>query len=508
MIKQDSFRILLLALMLIVGGCSSLRKNAAELLEQKEYGDALNLYEQILKTEPNDAEALSGRTKSRIGLIQKELIEVRFLRLSGQQLRANETLLQILGRVKDWSLYPDGPVAFTQFEEMSYASRAVEKDVEDALEKRRPFRAVADLQRWGSLFPAERTPALGNLKVKTQRLGQEQCVKWRDQNGRQPYFARFLWKSCGLWNQPEMDLPEAPELFSWMEPQLRWFEARPDPALETELVEKLQAAFRDSPWFDVHSSQVALAKVEPKYTFRESRTAVQLVHGYVIAVPYDSKELVETTQWVPDDHTESVRDATGNYRTEVIRKTRMVSRKDLRTITRMRDEVRSIPYAATRIEIEAQLDFDLRFNDAVFEDARKNYTGREDELLVQHTNDSPEVRLRPQSPRIPSAGETFAELTQKLTKEFSGELNTLWRRNFCRAPKSTQWSQVSENVHKCLYGAGDDVPDYAEQWLVRELGVTSAEYKLLTQGVVLKQPVNKTKLRTLSSSSETLNHGP
>jgi hypothetical protein len=128
-IKQDSFRILLLALMMIVGGCSSLRKNAAELLEQKEYGDALNLYEQILKTEPNDAEALSGRTKSRLGLIQKELIEVRFLRLSGQQLRANETLLQILGRVKDWSLYPDGPVAFTQFEEMSYASRAVEKYV-------------------------------------------------------------------------------------------------------------------------------------------------------------------------------------------------------------------------------------------------------------------------------------------------------------------------------------------------------------------------------------------
>lgn len=494
--------------LLLIAGCSTLKKNAAELLEQKEYGDALVIYEKILRDSPHDAEALAGRNRSRLGLIQKELIDVRFLRLSGQQGQANETLLRILQRVKEWGLYPEGAVAFTQFEEMSYASRAVEKGVDEALRRRRPFRAAADLEKWSALFPAERSAALAQWRQRTRELGVEQCAEWRDRAPAAPFFARFLWRSCGLWGQPEMTLPPARELFAWLEPQLRWFGPGPDPALETGLRGKLQAAFRDSPWYDANAGNVALARVEPRYDFRETRTPVELVHAYLVQVPYDSSELVELSRWVPDDRVETVSDASGNTRSEVVRDSRLVSYTEMRTVTRMRDEVRSIPYAALRIEVEGKLDFDLRFDSGLFDDTKKLYSARASETLVQHGNDSPEVRLRPQSPRVPSAGEVFEGLADRLAKELGSELGASWRRKFCRAPKATAWAVVAENVQKCLHGAGGDAPDYAEQWLVRELGVGSAELRALTRGLPSRPAAPPLKIRSLSSASETRDPGP
>lgn len=494
--------------LLLLCGCTSLKKNAAELLDKKEYGDALALYEKVLQESPHDAEALAGRNQSRLGLIQKELIEVRFLRLSGQQGQGNETLLRILKRVKDWGLYPEGPVAFTQFEEMSFASRSVEKDVDEALTKRQPFRAAADLQKWAALFPAERSGVLAGLKNRTQKIGIEKCNEWRDQAGDRPFFARFLWRNCGLWGQPEMTLPPADELFAWMEPQLRWFEARPDPAQETELREKLQAAFRESPWFDNNAGNVALAFVEPRYKFRETRTPVELVHAYLVQVPYDSTELVELSRWVPDDRTESVRAADGTFKTEIVRSSRQVRYKQLQTMTRMRDEVRSIPYEALKIEIEGALDFDVRFQSSLFDDAKKAYAAREDDTLIAHSNDSPDVGLRKQSPRVPSSGEVFNDLAARLTKDFGNELSTLWRRKFCRVPKGTKWVVVAENVQKCLYGSAGETPDYAEQWLARELGVSSTELRGLTKGLPNAPVTKPLKIRSLSSAAETPDPGP
>lgn len=472
--------IFVLAIMGLVG-CSSLRKDAAALLDRQEYGNALEIYEKILATEPTDAEALSGRTKSRVGLIQKELIEVRFLRMSGQQNRANETLKDILDRVKEWGIYPEGPVASTQFEEMTFAARAIEGEVEDALKDQKAFKAASILRKWALLFPAERADVLVRLKEKTQVLGLERCQSWISSYKDQPFFMRFVLRACGLWRQHEDEPPKAPELFAWVEPRFRWAEFPSDPAFETLLKESLQAAFRESPWFEVSSDAVAFAQVEPKYSFSTQRSEVQLVHGYVVPVPYDSLELVEITEWVPDDQTETVRDGLGNVRTEVLRKTRMVSRKEMRTVTRMRDEVQSIPYKATQIEVDGHLAFDLRLQSSVFDEIRKTYSAREEKRLVQHSNSSPEVRLSPSNPQVPVSFQVYSELTQRLSQEFRQELASLWRRQYCRAPKGGAWVKAAEIVHRCLYGAGLEVPDFAEQWLSRELGVSAADLRQLTR---------------------------
>lgn len=470
---------LLCVFVLFLNACSSLRKDAASMLENKEYGEALDLYERLLRENPHDPEATRGRTQARIGLIQKELIEVRMLRLSGQQRSANETLGQVIGKVKSWELYPDGAVAFTQSEEMNYASRAVEVEVNKALQEQRPFRAQFLLQKWGVLFPAERAAALSQISGRTRKMGVELCQGWLSENKSSPFLMRFALKSCAIWQQFDATAPKAKELYAWMEPQFRWLELRADPALETQLRELLQSSFRESPWFEAKAESVALAQIEPRFVFKDERQNVQLTHGYLIQVPYDSTEWVQVTEWVPDDHTTTVTESDGKSRTEVVRGSRAVTRSELQTVTRLRDELRHVPYAATQISVQGSLDFDLRLQASIFDGARKSYSARSDQVLIQHGNNSPQVGLLPSNPKVPVAADIFDVLARKASADFRDELRSLWRREFCRAPREGRWNLVAESVQKCLYGSGGEVPDFAEQWSRRELGLGVVDLRSL-----------------------------
>lgn len=484
-----------------LSGCSSLQRDADHLLENKEYDAALRIYDRILQSQPSDVQALSGRTKARHGVIQQELLEARFLRLSGQQGRANETLMRSVARVKDWNLYPEGAVASTQQEEMNFASRSIEDDIDRSLVNGRPFQAQSLLQNWGALFPSNRVSALVDLRNRTQVSGTKTCQRWAKDGADQPFFTRFLNRACSIWVQLDLENPPAEELFGWLEPRFRWIEGVPqDPGSETQLKEELQASFRRSPFYESSAQSVAFALVEPHFSFEEKRTEVELTHAYLVSVPYPSTEPVNVQKWVSDDSLVTVSDGRGGTRSEVVRASKMVTETQIHTITRYRDEVRSIPYAATQIEVKSQLDFEIRPQSNVFDEIKKSYLVREDVVLVQHSNNSPEVRLTPENPIVPVASEVFHKLAVRGSVDYELELASLWRRKFCQAPKSGGWMRVAERVQKCLHGAGDDVPDFVTRWMDRELGVTWAELKALGGPGTVNTP-------SLQPSAPALNRG-
>lgn len=478
--KLSSFRILVLLILVFAAGCATLRRQASELLDKKEYGEALRLYEEILSSSPNDAEALTGRTKARLGLVQKDLLEVRFLRLGGQQDLANENLLRILTRVQDWNIFPEGAVASTQLEEMTFASRAVEIEARAALEEGQPFRSQILLRKWGKLFPSERMSHFQTLRQDVQKSGIEICKRWTQEGKDLPYFLRFAIKTCAVWHHFDFEPPTAPELFAWLEPKFHWTEGTLDPSLETALKDLLQGAFRESPWYENTSNAVAFVQVDPLYRFREVRRDVQLTHGYLVQVPYNSDELVELHDWVPDDHTVTVTDLNGHARTEVQRGSRMVTKKEMRSITRIREEVRSIQYPATQIQVSGELTSEVRFQSPLFDEARKSFSFHDEKFLVQHSNSSPEVRLSPQSPRVPTSGEFFLTLADRLSADFKNDLISLWKKQYCRTPKG-KWYAVAESVQRCLVAIDATAPDFVEQWMQRELGISYSEMRLLAR---------------------------
>ena len=118
---------LFLATFLFIGGCSFQQRDAARYLEQGQYIAAEQAYKNILAEKPLDPRALEGIHRAREGLIDKRLLEVRFLRLAGNYDEALEALGQVLDDENSWKLYPRGAVFFTQREEQhEELKRAVE----------------------------------------------------------------------------------------------------------------------------------------------------------------------------------------------------------------------------------------------------------------------------------------------------------------------------------------------------------------------------------------------
>src|SRR4051794_18068864 len=95
-----------LAVLVAFLGCSSLKKKAQESLEAGSYDRAMQLFEQYLRKNPDDSEALQGLKDARHGWIDKKLISVRMARLAGNQQQALDLLLEALNKEQNWKFLP------------------------------------------------------------------------------------------------------------------------------------------------------------------------------------------------------------------------------------------------------------------------------------------------------------------------------------------------------------------------------------------------------------------
>lgn len=468
--------------MLGLAACGGLQKEADLLLEDKNYQDALGIYDRILQSSPSDAKALNGRKHARLGVIEQGLIEVRLKRLSGQKDASLESLDELITRMSEWSLYPEGPVAFTQKEEMTFASKEVETDLDRQLAEGKSFRAQWTLQRWAKLFPTERLSSVSSWQQKISKAGLETCEKWTKATDKSsPFYTRFVLKSCGLFGELDVPMPRAKEQFAWIEPRFQGMVLARDlqPEQETQLKQKLQESFRRSPWYEEASETVLFATLEPKYQFQQDKKNVHLTHAYLVQVPYQSEELVDVQTWVPDDRVVTIVGLDGKARTEVVRDSKRVTKSEMRSITRFRNEVRHIPFEAMQFDLTAEMSVDLRLQSSYFDQAQKAYYSEDAKFYIQHGNDSPEVGLRPSFPKIPGSTEVFVQLADRFANEFGDEMRNLWKKEFCNPPTGGRFLVVSEKVHRCLHGSKDAVPDFAEKWMKKEIGLSYREWQAL-----------------------------
>ena len=65
-------------------------------MEQSLYGEAEQVYEQILKEDPKDTEAAVGLKKARNGFIEKKLIAVRIARMAGGSVQSLKVFLHVV----------------------------------------------------------------------------------------------------------------------------------------------------------------------------------------------------------------------------------------------------------------------------------------------------------------------------------------------------------------------------------------------------------------------------
>jgi hypothetical protein len=173
---------------------------AKKLLEAEQYEEAEALYSEILKGDPEDADAIIGASQSREKLLDSKLIQVRLARIGGNAQSSLDQLLKVVELENEWKFFPRNRVAFTQEEESIEAIKLVESKVNKINASGKPLSSDFLLAKYGKIFSGNLSPRLNKIAVKTKALGAESCKRLRENDlDTAPYFSQFLNQYCVHW---------------------------------------------------------------------------------------------------------------------------------------------------------------------------------------------------------------------------------------------------------------------------------------------------------------------
>jgi len=287
-------RAFVLILAFLGQACSSAMKNARKNLENGNFDAAVEQFESILVSKPNDPEVTSLLAEARQGAIGRRLIDARMARL-GEDLNGSlERLREVIELERKWGVGPKAQAAFTQNEEISYAWPKYDLRVKDSLKSNRPLQAEWLLRRYSLVFEGgQNAKGLNGLRSETQRLGAEDCRK-RIQSA-QPqllHHASFLKRYCSVWSTPWTGAPAQSKVI---------FEARSGMrlGLQTEgmtnsevlqLKGAVDRAFRDTVWFHPEAVELVSADLMGSYDFQHTSRSVRRVHSYQAIEKYTEKD--------------------------------------------------------------------------------------------------------------------------------------------------------------------------------------------------------------------------
>ena len=181
--------------------CSTTRDKADELYEAGLFEAAVDMYNKAIVEDPEDTAARIGLDKAQQGVISKGLIEVRMLRMAGDQKTATEKLEGILRKESGWNIKFNAGMTITQKNEVAKSSKWIRSKQNQAKEESKP-----DVFRWYTVRFRKITQASSqktnhNLDQDINKQGQANCIKMQSLTDKHSFFLReFIQNYCASWN--------------------------------------------------------------------------------------------------------------------------------------------------------------------------------------------------------------------------------------------------------------------------------------------------------------------
>lgn len=143
-------------LLLVFTSCTTQFKKAQNLIAERNFDEALNIMEDLVKKDPKDSDYQVGLKQAREGVIDQTLIRVRMARLANNNQESLELLRKTIERENSWGLFPTGAVAFTQSEESDEAYKTLRTEVYSLNQRQRHLRVLYLIERYKILFSESR----------------------------------------------------------------------------------------------------------------------------------------------------------------------------------------------------------------------------------------------------------------------------------------------------------------------------------------------------------------
>lgn len=444
------FFVLFLSLFLSTG-CSSRLKKAQEMLIEKNYAEALTIFEDLLAKDPNNEEAQLGLRKAREGVIDKDLIQVRLLRLAANTDESLELLKSILDRQNLWQVFPTGAVAFTQKEEIEMSYKNLKKELRLSLDQRKALKASFLLNRYSFIFSEAQKNELKAYGNEAQSQGQALCKQDRKTRSPQlPFWSEFVDKVCSLYSVKSLAKANDEKNFDkglYKDLIFSLKSQKFDLEDSQRVQQEFQKAFAETAWKDKDSSRSLIVASNTDYSYYHSSTPKTLTHFYTEKVPYTTYAQVQT-----------VNPSTGQTETKT------------EPQTAYREETRHISYEAvehylrTEFKSTNQVSFsEPPLNPLVFE---ISFSKSDSGQGMESFSDSPSIGLYKQQPSniYPSSyffnsflKDFYTEVQKKLVAKYI-ELN-------CEnITQQTDALKKSNQSLKCLRQTKKSAPPATVQW--------------------------------------------
>lgn len=415
-----------LLLALFLASCATDLKKANELYGQKNYEEALKMFEGILQKDPKNEDAQLGLRKSREGVIDKDLIRIRLMRLGGNPQEALEILRKTYAQQNEWKLFPSGAVAFTQKEETELAITQLKKDIHSALSQKQNLRASYLLQRYSNIVDDQRKAEMTGFEVDAAKQGRVFCLAERKKQSSQvPFYSEFIDKYCLFYKVPGQQKPWNKNLFSDLKftTTVAQFDLENPKKVEADL----QSTFQKTAWYDANSKKGLPVQLKTKFEFSHLKSSHYETLYYNESVPYTDYE------------TQAVTNETG-----------VVEHKSV-PVTKYKNEPRNMQYVVidhdlhTQIEVGADIPFAENTLNYLFTSSAAG-SGREQPI----SNST--VGLYPTKPtNIRSSADFYAQFMAEAAAKFKDDLIKKYVALFCEnVGNQTDLIKKADFAFKCL----------------------------------------------------------
>lgn len=471
----------LVALSLVLVGCSSLRKQADEQFEKGAYEEALQLYEQALVESPSDADASAGLRKTRIKLIDKRLLTVRHTRLGGNSQGALDLLSEVVADETAWKVFPDGPVSSTQDEESESLFPFFRGQVDTAFKKSRPLRVHYLVEHYRPVFQGTKQRMLDAMSSRAATLGKTSCSEIAAYaNESVPYYAQFLAKACGLWGFDTTSLQRTArakfgEFYRKVDAKVRVNGV--DDGIEEMLEKVTEEAFRQSPWFDANGGKSATIAMSGAYARAYTERSETRSHSYTVSIPYTDYETVTRTRYV--SNTTYVPSCSYDYVTgrEQCHDVPQSSSQPLSytervPVTRYRTEPRVQSYEGTyeTQTLSLRIGGQARFGTL---DRKLTYAERSKTEGFRHDWSIPSIGLNPEPSKLADPEQWLANQALGLGQEVLSASVDAWQKLYCRPlAAKADMAAIGNQAHRCLRAPPESVPAFVTAWYTNHFGVT------------------------------------
>lgn len=431
--------------MFLLVGCSSNMRYGDNMMEAGDYNKAVYYYEQALKESPGDEDITSKLLEAQYAMVSADLIKVRQLRQGNQALEATHLLNKTLSHLTQWNVQGDSGVKTTIEEEVREAGKWLNTELLTQGKNGQHNTWGYYRKAFSNIYSTRFTESSRDqYENKMLSLGQQQCLKMKDNMSAQSYYYYTTWQAfCAQWSK-SVNYPLATDNSRFKFARMRGKQLKINRAIQVSVPDfnrGLANRINQHPWFS-SESQLPLT-IYTSGQLRYAYTKNKRTFNHTIVSQEETYEILKD----PKDKNK-------------------VTRKLLKK-TPVRDDISFKGFEHKENyshHVTAFMDIHKRESEVSHQQAIKHTTSFSHNQYIDNLN------IRPTSAKLMDKDMWQKNIQKSLAQQLVPELDQAWIYFFCETEGKLAGINESESVARCAKLA----PQHAkvEAWSKEQFGLT------------------------------------